>query len=73
MRATTKNATRTRVFHAVRATLYMILIVLAFYLPAQWLIPDEHGFARWGVWCLGWTAAYAVQFFQSWYMDKYRA
>lgn len=56
-----------RVLFALRGTFYLLLIVFAFYAPTQWLIPDEQGFARWAVWCLGWTAGWVVQMFGDWY------
>lgn len=54
-----------------RGLLYTLLIVLAFYVPATFLIPDEQGWARWGVWTLGWTAAFAVEWFTNWYRSTY--
>lgn len=56
-----------RIVYAVRGALYMLLITMAFYIPAQWLIPDELSWQRWGVWALGWTGAFVVQWFIEWY------
>lgn len=64
-RASTKRSAR--VLFKLRGVLYMILLTLLFYTPTVYLIPDEIWGARWLTWCLGWTAAYAVNAFSDWY------
>lgn len=57
----------TRLLFAVRGTMYSVLLVIVLYTPTMFLIPDELWWNRYLVWCLGWTGAYVMQWFNRWY------
>lgn len=45
----------------------VVVLVTLFYTPVFWLLPEADAWRRWGVWVLGWTAAFAVLLFLDWY------